>query len=309
MSTHDDEKQNGGHVLPCGHVALDPQQVHYCDYIGLSGLEKVAAPHHQGVAREPCHPDERLFVQIHQAIELKFMLHIDALRRAVRALGDDGVSEFSSMMGRLTQLIKSYLGDMEALKTMPPASFAAFRDHLAPASGAESEAFRIIEVLSGLTATSPYGEPHPGCPFTPTFKAVLTRNLGKGHGLMEAQWWTPRIEAALFEKSLTRAFTEALYSHGFLKDPDGAAEEVRDVIATIPKEHFLAQIVVLLHSYERQFLALRVMHLVLARHQIGAAPGTGNTSGVSYLASVVRSARFFPFIKTDTPAGFAALLV
>lgn len=259
----------------CGHQLLDPEQVHYCDYISLGVLEKGLQPFGLGEKSQAVrHPDEQLFVGVHQACEILFLIHIQTLRESSRALREQQLERAKHLVVRLKELTRTSMEVMRLLLTMTPTDFKVFRGSLVPASGLESENFRVIEVLSGIEPDQEYGADRDGRPFT--FKQFLDRAPEPGVGRPKTRLWTPRLEAASKECSLRRAFLRI-----------GEEAKGGDVLEKIKTA---------LLRYEQCFKVWRIAHLKLVELQLGMAPGTGHTSGFSYLQSVIDKARFFPEI-------------
>ena len=274
--------------LPCGHAVLEKEQVHYCDYLSLVQLVSLMKPHAASVLdgsrapRDLGDPDELQFIGIHQAFEIEFVVHADALRWAITAVDADHFDEATSLVGRAIKATKVYVALAAQLMTMPPKSFLRFRDLLLPVSSTESEGFRIVELLSGITPQSFYGTPFPEMPLL-RYRQFLERPLGKDRGKMPSQWWTPRMSEVVQERNLATSFLDATARHGFTP-------------RNISQDCSLGLLATALRSYESSFLGFRKIHLEMVIQQLGeVVPGLGNTSGAKFLESVIKNARLFPF--------------
>ncbi|NUO38088.1 MAG: tryptophan 2,3-dioxygenase, partial [Gemmatimonadaceae bacterium] len=121
--------------------------VTYGSYLALDELLQLQRP-------RAAHPDELLFIVVHQASELWFkeILHeLDLLVDSFQA----HEAEFALFrMGRINALMRIVSAQLSALETLPPQHFAEFRTHLGSSSGSQSVQFRAIEAASGLR------EPH-----------------------------------------------------------------------------------------------------------------------------------------------------
>ena len=286
-------------ILECGHEVLDADQVHYCDYLGLTLLwngEYGSTPFHKGKPRELLHHDERQFVAVHQMSEQCFEMVLFTLEAALTSIETGELREAARLVERMSMYVKAARGVMRPLFTMRPEDFAQFRGGLGPASGAESIQFRLIEIRSGLRADSPYAEMY-GQTFG--FREFLDRapRAGEGPGYPKTRWWTALMtEECERGRSLSSALAERM-----------RREEV-ELSAVLKAEcaHGSAQgklwerwggVIEALRDYESQFLSLRALHVKIAESQVGEADqGTGHTSGVPYLRSVCQTARFFPHL-------------
>src|SRR5215211_6590259 len=111
----------------------------------------------QETLSEPASHDELLFIIIHQTYELWFkqLLHeLDAVVANLRAAASriesrDEVYEAARLLRRSTEIARVLVEQFTILETMLPTHFLAFREHLRPASGFQSEQFREIEFLCG----------------------------------------------------------------------------------------------------------------------------------------------------------------
>ena len=126
----------------------------YASYLKLDQLLSAQAPESEKAGR-PAH-DELLFIVIHQAYELWFKQILHELERVATIFGgrvvDDrelsGAVHASERVVRILQLVVSQI---DVLETMTPMDFLEFRDLLVPASGFQSEQFRMIETRLGLS--------------------------------------------------------------------------------------------------------------------------------------------------------------
>lgn len=228
------------------------------DYPGYLALDELLDLQHPRSA--PVHPDELLFIIVHQSSELWFKAILHELEGLVRSM-EAGATGFalwhSQRINALTRIVSAQLSSLD---TLPPQHFAQFREFLGTSSGSQSAQFRAIEAASGLreahflSAIRAHGEP----------PAVV------------AQWLERPTLQALFLQLVEReqSTLEQLYT--------GAAPTPL---------FFLAESLL---EYEQQFAQWRFKHVQLVERVIGPGTGgTGGTLGARYLMKTVDQ-RFFP---------------
>ena len=232
-------------------------EVSYPTYLALDELLELQRPR-----SEPVHPDELLFIVVHQASELWFkaILHeLDGLVRSMEA-GRTGFALWHSQ--RINALTRIVSAQLSSLDTLPPQHFAQFRGYLGTSSGSQSAQFRAIEAASGLR------EPH--------FLAAV-----RAHG----------DPPAIVTAWLDRPTLQALFLQ--LVEREGVTlEELYTGSAPTPL-FFLAESLL---EYEQQFAQWRFKHVQLVERVIGPGTGgTGGTLGARYLMKTVDQ-RFFPVL-------------
>ena len=234
---------------------MTDDELTYPRYLALDELLKL-----QRLKSDPEHPDELLFIIVHQASELwfKLILHeLDGLSARLReadALG--GVNALK----RVNALVRIVTAQLTALETLPPQRFAQFRGYLGTSSGSQSEQFRAIEAMSGLR------DPH--------FMAVLEEHAPI----------PDRIQRALANPPLQDQFNEVLRHHGATLEEIYRGDDHREL-------QMLAESLL---EYEQGFAMWRFLHVQLVERIIGPSTGgTGGTLGSRYLQRTV-SQRFFP---------------
>jgi tryptophan 2,3-dioxygenase len=231
----------------------DDAEVAYGSYLALDELLSLQHPRSE-------HPDELLFIVVHQASELWFkeILHeLDLLIEAFHA----HEAEFALFrMGRINALMRIVSAQLSALETLPPQHFAQFRQHLGSSSGSQSVQFRAIEAASGLR------EPH--------FMHVL-----REHGEIP-----PLVKTALSRPTLQDLFMDLLTVQKVELEALYTGERPTTLF-------FLAEALL---EYEQQFGQWRFKHVQLVERVLGPLTGgTGGTLGAKYLARTIDQ-KFFP---------------
>ncbi|XP_071786743.1 tryptophan 2,3-dioxygenase-like [Asterias amurensis] len=136
-----------------GDAEDDDPAMHYHKYLHL---EKVLGSQHLQSEKEGSKVhDEHLFIVVHQVYELWFkqmLYEIDSVRSLLSEVPFDERKQLviNQRMGRVVGIAKIQVEQIHILETMTPMDFLEFRTFLAPASGFESQQFRILENRLGL---------------------------------------------------------------------------------------------------------------------------------------------------------------
>lgn len=214
----------------------------------------------QRLRSHPEHPDELLFIVVHQSSELWFKVLLHELDVLIGHLERADAMSALGATRRLNALVRIVAAQLSALDTLPPQRFAQFRGYLGTASGGQSVQFRAIEAVSGLR------DDH--------FLHVL-----REHGDIPAL-----VQRALERPTLQALFLELLRQNGV------ALEDVYR--ESTPSPFFL--LAEGLAEYEQGFQLWRYLHVQLVERIIGPnTGGTGGTLGARYLQRTLQK-RFFP---------------
>ncbi|HEY8176584.1 MAG TPA: tryptophan 2,3-dioxygenase family protein [Gemmatimonadaceae bacterium] len=125
-----------------------PKEVTYGSYLALDELLALQRPR-----SKPEHPDELLFIVVHQSTELWFkalLRDLDALANAFQKR-DGGLALWQ--VQRINGMMRIVSAQLSSLALLPPQHFAEFRANLGTSSGSQSAQFRAIEAASGLRET------------------------------------------------------------------------------------------------------------------------------------------------------------
>jgi tryptophan 2,3-dioxygenase len=230
-------------------------EVTYPSYLALDELLSLQRPRSQ-----PEHPDELLFIIVHQASELWFKLIIHELKALIGLMEAKDTLGAVTSVRRVNALVNIVTGQLSALETLPPQRFAQFRSYLGTSSGSQSVQFRAIEAMSGMR------DAH--------FIQVL-----KQHGEIP-----PMISAALERPTLQQLYDDLLIAHNV------TIEQVYGEAHQRPLQMLAEGLL----EYEQGFGLWRFLHVQLVERIIGpATSGTGGTLGSKYLQKTM-SQRFFP---------------
>lgn len=233
----------------------NPKEVDYQSYLALDQLLSLQRPRSR-----PEHPDELIFIVVHQASELWFKAILHELDGLVESLEkyDAGLSLWH--LQRVNAMMRIVSAQLSSLELLPPQHFREFRGYLGTSSGSQSVQFRAIEAASGLR------DEH--------FRKALEEHGGV----------PPLVDSYLARPTLQDLFLRLL-AHENLE-----LEQL--YVGPGPSVHFfLAEALI---EYEQRFAEWRFKHVQLVERVIGPqASGTGGTLGSRYLSRTV-SLRFFP---------------
>jgi tryptophan 2,3-dioxygenase len=230
-------------------------EVDYPSYLALDELLSL-----QRLRSRPEHPDELLFIVVHQASELWFKVILHELDGLIDAMRVHDALTAAASVKRVNALVRIVSGQLSALETLPPQRFAQFRGYLGTSSGSQSAQFRAIEAVSGLR------DPH--------FLQALAE-----HGEPPAI-----VRRALERPTLQQLFDDMVVEH----------EATLQEVYTDPAHSALFLLAEGLLEYEQGFALWRFLHVQLVERIIGPGTGgTGGTLGARYLQRTV-SQRFFP---------------
>jgi tryptophan 2,3-dioxygenase len=232
-------------------------EITYGAYLELDALLGLQRPR-----SHPEHPDELLFIIVHQASELWFKAILHDIERLIIALEGREAGQALWRLQRINALMRIVSAQLSSLETLPPQHFAQFRTFLGTSSGSQSIQFRAIEAASGLR------DEH--------FMRALDE-----HGEIP-----PLVRTALARPTLQDLFLELL---------DAAGVTLEDLYLG-PGPTVLFFLAEALLEYEQQFAQWRFKHVQLVERIIGPSTGgTGGTLGSRYLMRTVDQ-RFFPVL-------------
>jgi len=130
-----------------------PRGLYYADYLQLERLLS-SQRLRSGADGPPAH-DEMLFIIVHQAYELWFkqiLWELDAVLATFRkaSVPEEELGQAILRLGRIVEIQRVLIQQVDVLETMTPLDFLDFRDLLIPASGFQSVQFRLIENELGM---------------------------------------------------------------------------------------------------------------------------------------------------------------
>ncbi|WP_336987460.1 tryptophan 2,3-dioxygenase [Altererythrobacter aquiaggeris] len=248
-------------------------------YSGYLALEKVLSAQHPA---SDAH-DEMLFIIVHQASELWLKLCLHELNAAREAIIADSVRPAFKMLARVARAQNQLIHSWEVLSTMTPHDYSLVRPFLGTSSGFQSSQYRLMEFLLG----------------------------GRNPDMVTMHEATPEVadmlRAEMHRRSLYDEAIQLLARRGFdipqailgrdCAAPWEASDEVEAAWAVIyrdPQKYWdLYELAEKLVDLEYHFQRWRFGHMKTVERIIGFKRGTGGTSGVGYLESVLKKG-FFP---------------
>jgi tryptophan 2,3-dioxygenase len=257
--------------LACGHTVNDPDQTHYCTFLNVAELVSL-----QPTAESARHPDEHLFVTVHQVFELWFKQLRWDIPRVIDALSEEDVTLATWLMQRAVAILRQFTPVMRMLDTLSPADFYEFRAALSPASGTESWQWHEVEILMGAREEA----------FLRQLQGELSPTTSEG---LQTHVWTERLAALWAQPSVASSFGALLNRRGLT---------AADLYVAAPARNRHGDLMLLAETmldFDEEFRLWRFSHARVAERNIGSNPGTGLTTGVKYLDyAASRRLPFFP---------------
>jgi tryptophan 2,3-dioxygenase len=248
----------------------------YGDYLRLDELLSCQRP----LTREH---DETLFIVIHQASELWIKLCLHEISGAIRQIRAGELGPAFKMMARVARVQANLIQSWEILSTMTPFDYSSFRAALGKASGFQSFQYRMLEFRLGNKnrQAARVFDAHPA------IAAAIGAALAEPSIYDESLALLARRGFAIPEEKLRRDFSEA-----YVSDPR-VTDAWRHVYSDVEKHWDLYELAEKLVDVEYRFHLWRYSHMKTVERILGAKPGTGGTSGVSYLKKALEL-RFYP---------------
>ena len=247
----------------------------YGDYLAL---DQVLGAQHP---LSPAH-DELLFIVQHQTSELWMKLMLHELRGAIGRVAADELQPAFKMLSRVSRIMEQLVHAWDVLATMTPPEYTEIRPYLGHSSGFQSYQYRCIEFACGNKNPAMI-EPH------------------RHHPDRLAE-----VQAAYDAPSLYDEALRLLARRGIPVPDDVLTRDVRDpwiphpgvevawlTVYRDPEAHWeLYQLGEELVDLEDAFRLWRFRHLTTVQRVIGVKRGTGGTSGVDYLRTMLNIVLF-----------------
>jgi tryptophan 2,3-dioxygenase len=230
-----------------------------------------------------CEHDEMMFILVHQTSELWMRLFLHELHGVLACVRKDELDPSFKMLARISRVQAQLTSTWEVLSTMTPAEYSLFRNALGRSSGFQSFQYRLLEFT--------LGNKHPEMIAVhrrdPQAQEALRAALEAPSLYDEVLRLLSRRGYGVPESHLSRDFTE----------PYQASKQVAGawlgVYHNAEKDWDLYELAERLVDLDQKFQLWRCHHLKTVERIIGYKPGTGGTTGVSYLAKALEL-KFFP---------------
>ena len=264
------------------------------DYTGYLALDQLLSA--QRPLSEPPHHDEMLFIIQHQVAELWIKLIIHEIGGAIGFMRADKLQQAVKNLARVRHVQNQLYNMWKVLDTLTPSEYAEFRHVFGRASGFQSAQYRILEFVLG------------------------NKNPGIMRYFRHQPEWHALLDAALRAPSLYEEFLLLIARQGMPvpdrvleRDFSEMREEDDEVVAMLRtiyenrSEHWdHYETCEALMDIANNFQFWRFHHLKTVERIIGHKPGTGGSSGVSFLKKAL-DMEFFPeLLRVRTEIGGAA---
>ena len=250
----------------------------YTAYLHLDELLSAQKP-----LSDPPHHDEMLFIIQHQIAELWLKLVIHEMRGAMHNMRGDRMSPALKNLARVRQVQSQMYSQWKVLDTLTPSEYAEFRHVFGNASGFQSAQYRLLEFILGnrSRAMLKYYEHQP------EWHAELVAALEAPSLYEEFLMYLARRGLPVPEEAIDRDFSETREENGGVV---AVLTEIYQNRADYWVEYELSEALVDIGN-NVQFW--RFHHLKTVERIIGHKPGTGGSSGVSFLKKAI-DIEFFP---------------
>jgi tryptophan 2,3-dioxygenase len=254
----------------------------YGGYLCLDRLLDAQRPVSGAAAEGPRH-DEMLFIIQHQVSELWMKLMIHELRAAIAHVRANALEPCFKILARVKLIQKQLFEQWAVLETLTPSEYEAFRPALGTASGFQSAQYRAIEFLLGNKNAAILDVfRHDPATFATLDALLRAPSLYDEFLRLLARRGLP-VPAASLERDVTLPY---------VRNPD-----LVPVLARIyddPEQWWDAyDMCEKLVDVEEAFQLWRFRHMKTVERIIGYKPGTGGSSGVSFLRRALEHT-FFP---------------
>ncbi len=252
-------------------------RIDYESYIKVRELVDLQKPESSPVVH-----DEFLFIITHQAYELWFRMMTIEVQKLSVDIEQDKLSSFHDSIVRLVKIQKLLNQQLDILETMTAHEFNIFRDHLRPASGFQSDQFRLLEIRFGLRKKSVMK-------YFESKKKIHDAFLNAIQQPSVYDLWTgylARLGFQVPEDVANRNYREEYAGNNKMQ------ETILEIYKKRSEYYPLVQAMEAMIDFDESFALWRYRHVLMVQRMIGVHRGTGGSSGYQYLSTTL-SLRFF----------------
>jgi tryptophan 2,3-dioxygenase len=243
--------------------------VTYASYLKIEELLSLQQPRSEG----PEH-DELLFIVIHQVYELWFKELLHEFDRVAALLTADESHRAQHTLKRILTILKVMVAQLDILETMTPLEFLSFRARLEAASGFQSDQFRQIEFALGAKS-----------------ERALARfpESSRAHAALTRRYHAPTVWDAFLRYLAREGYSvpAPLLSRDVSAPPEPSPELQQVLVDIYRRDPKNAELCERLVDLDEGLQEWRYRHVKMVERTIGMKPGTGGSSGASYLATTV----------------------
>jgi tryptophan 2,3-dioxygenase len=257
---------------------MSKQALTYTQYLKIDELLSLNHPQSE-------EHDETLFITIHQVYELWFKQVLHELAAVQKSLVAGDTFSTLGTLGRVRNILKTCVAQLDVLETLTPLQYNSFRDRLTSGSGFQSAQFRELEAVLGR-------RDHAGA------GASSGTGMGMSEHLVPGSPARAKVEAAMARPSLWDSALKYLAGRGHaipedvlgrdVTTPYGGDERVQKVLLAVhrgdPEAGLVCESLV---DIDEGLQEWRYRHVKMVERTIGAKMGTGGSSGVGYLQSTL----------------------
>ncbi len=241
-------------------------EMSYGDYLHLDRLLDAQHP-------LSANHDEMLFIVQHQTSELWMKLALHELRAAQGRVQADDLDPAFKMLARVSRIMAQLIQAWDVLSTLTPSEYTAFRGRLGRSSGFQSYQYRLLEFTLGnkdRALAAPHR--HRAAVHEELIRTLERPSLYDDSILLLHRRGFPIDQSA----------RERDWSAPYRANP-GVAAAWTAVYRDTAKHWDLYELAEKLVDLEDYFRQWRFRHVTTVERIIGLKPGTGGTSGVTYL--------------------------
>ncbi|MBI1359893.1 MAG: tryptophan 2,3-dioxygenase [Alphaproteobacteria bacterium] len=228
------------------------------------------------------HPDERLFIILHQTKELWLRQILDELDMAQALIAAGDLTPAYKNLARVSRIQAVMTLQWDVLATMTPADYSSFRHVLGGSSGFQSDQFRTLEYRLGL-------------------KDADFLRFQDDRPEAQARMRKALEGPSLYDAALSQLAASGLVLAGLLErdyaEPYQPSKDVEDAWLEVYRDTTqwweLYQLAEKLVDLDDALLTWRQKHATTVERIIGQKRGTGGTEGVGYLRATF-ARRCFP---------------